>query len=108
MGVISSTASESVISNLSVTNPTIVNVPLALANTEYSYTLPISSKRFLIRLREIGTLKLAYAVGTSGTTFLTIPGGVAYSEDAIADSANVTLYFQSSIAGSTAEIVSWL
>jgi len=89
-----------------VTNPTVANVGIPLANTEVSYALPANTKRFMIKLRDIATMKLAYVVAGSGTTYVTVPSGGVYGEDGLS-SPSLTLYFQSTAAGSTAEIVSW-
>ena len=97
------------VDGLTVTTPSIANVVIAAANTEESYTLPANSRRFLILLRtpSVAKLQLAYAVGTSGTTYVTINPGCHYSESEI-DSPSVTLYFQSTLSGQVAEIVSWV
>ena len=45
-------ASDGSLSVNTVHNPLITNIPLALANTEYSFSVNASSKRFLMQLRE--------------------------------------------------------
>lgn len=90
------------------TNPTITNVPMAAANTEYSYALPAGTKKFYIKLREaLPHIKLAYNAGESGTTYVTVPAGNFWSDDQLTTTA-ITLYFQSNVAGQVAEIVSWV
>lgn len=91
---------------LFVFDPIVENVSLPLADTEVTHVLPTGTKRFLIKLRDSATLKLAYAVGTSGTVYQTIPKNVYYSESFIG-SGTTTLYIQSPSASQTAEITSW-
>lgn len=97
-----------VVDGLTVITPTIANVPMALASTEYSYVLPANTRRFLILLRTPSTakMKLAYASGDSGTLYVTVNPGCHYGEGEILSPA-LTLYFQATLSGQVAEIVSW-
>ena len=89
-----------------VGRPTIANVTMTDANTEYSYAVPSGAKRFEIKLRAINALlKLAFVSGASGTTYITIPYGASYNELDI--KGGMTLYFQSATAAQTAEIKIW-
>lgn len=90
-----------------VTTPTIYNVSITLANTEYSQALSATTKRFTIKIRDIASLKLAYVSGQSGTTFISVPGGASYEEINLAGTGAITLYFQSPTASQVAEIVQW-
>lgn len=92
-----------------VTSPTIVNVLLLLASTEYSYILPAGTRRCLLKLRSRGVgLQLAYTLGDSALIYITIPPGCSWSEDDLDLDAMVTLYFQTPSASQTLEIVSWV
>lgn len=86
-------------------SPVIVNTVIALADTEQSYALPAGTSRFMIKVNG-ADLKLAYAPGTSGTTFLTVPRWCFYTETDISPTS-LTLYFQSPLVGLSIEIVSW-
>lgn len=86
--------------------PVIYNVTMTLAATEYSQALPANAKKFLIKCRTAFDVKLAFTSGQSGTTYLTIPAGMAYSEDLIQPTA-ITLYFQCATAAQVAEIIAW-
>lgn len=88
-------------------NPQVKNVAVPTANTEVTYVLPAGTKRFSIKLRTPARLQLAYAVGTSGTEYLTIPYGVKYWEDGIDSTTTVTLYFQANVGSNVAELVIW-
>ena len=87
--------------------PTLGNVVCTLANTEYSYILPATTKQFEIGPRGVSTLKLAFTVGTSGVTYLAIGSGDTRKFDAVSLTLGLTLYFQSTKAGEVAEIISW-
>ena len=86
--------------------PTIYNVLVLSANTEFSQLLSDSTKRFTIKVRDAAKLQIAYLPGESGTNFLTIPRGAVYTEDNMSFSG--TLYFQADKAGVTVEIVQWV
>ena len=91
---------------LFVYDPIVENVSIPLADTEVSHALPTGTKRFLLKLRGVAILKLAYSSGNSGTTFITLYGRTFYREERIG-SATTTLYMQSPTASQTVEIVSW-
>lgn len=77
------------------------------AATEYSYTLPVGTTRFEIKLRDGGSLlQIAFVSGASGSTYITIPYGASYSETD-AKVGGRTLYFQSPDASMVAEIKTW-
>lgn len=89
-----------------VSTPVIDTVDIPNSNTEYSYTLPSGTTRFIIKLRESGTiLKLAYTSGDSGTTYFTVPRGSHYGEEGVI--TGQTLYFQCPVGSQTLEILSW-
>lgn len=88
-------------------NPTIYNVAMTTAGTEYSQVLPEKTKKVLIKLRSnAASLKLAYVSTESGTNYMTIgTGSSKYLEGAWLQ--DLTLYFQSPTASQTAEIEVW-
>lgn len=90
-----------------VTTGTVENVTIALANIEQSHTFPANTKGFLIQTRGLGRLKLSFTSGASGTTYYTIWAGAYYSQNNI-NAASTTIYFQSPLAGSIVELVSWI
>ena len=94
------------ITTSSIGAPTIANIVIAAANTEQSYSMPASTKRYLIKPRGNGSIKLAHVSGQSGTNYLTIwPGAVYDTWEIKADTYSV--YFQSPVAGLVVEIESW-
>jgi len=86
--------------------PTIYNVMVPFANTEMTQTLSPATKRFTIKARESCVLRLAYNLGESDTTYLTIPRGAVLTEDNMTFTGD--LYFQSDRGGVTVEIVEWV
>lgn len=88
-------------------SPTVANVDMPSATTEYSYLLPDGTKQFLIRTRSGASFQVAYVSGQTGSNYLTISRGSFYSESELTTN-NLTVYFQSQEANQTAEIVSWV
>lgn len=86
--------------------PTIINVAIASANVEQSHTFPVDTKRFLVKSRGVGKIKLAHVATESATNYITIwPGAVYDSQEVKANP--YTIYFQSPIAGLVVEMESW-
>lgn len=88
----------------SATMAQVVNVTALLADTEYNIPLPDNTKRFTIRVRESDSkLKVKYSAGGS---YIDVKRGVSYSEDNLLTN-NITLYFETSKAGKTVELIYW-
>ncbi len=88
--------------------PNIANVSMPLANTEYSYALPASTTKFIIKLRSVNTaLQLCFINGDSNTTYLTVPAGESYEEKDIKGKGNI-FYFRTAATNQVAEIISWI
>ena len=89
--------------------PTIANVSMTLADTEYSYTLPVGSVKFTFQLRQTiddgGDVQVAFVQGESNTTYMNIISGTSWTENSIKGGG--TLYFRSSQASRVAEILTW-
>lgn len=88
-------------------NPDISNIPMPLASTEYSFSLPVGTKKFLIKLRNKHSFQFSYSVGASGTNFIGVPWCCFYAEEGLSLSLVTHIYFQSSQAGEIAEILVW-
>lgn len=87
--------------------PTISNLELTSANTEYSYVLPLGCKKFIVQCRTDDIIKLAYVKNESGSNYITIPEGASKSEDVLCLN-DLILYLQSPTAGVVAEIETWV
>lgn len=80
------------------------NITCTVAGTEYSRSMG-ECRKFLIKPRG-GQLKVCFNNGESGTNYILLNDGQAYSEDLIHTSA-LNLYFQSPTAGTIVEILRW-
>jgi hypothetical protein len=90
-----------------VTTPNIDILAMPVKDTEYSYTFPLGTKRFTLKNRGNGLIKLGFAVGeTSTLEYFTIEPATTYGEEELAVSP-LTLYFQSPSNSQTLEILSW-
>ena len=86
--------------------PTIYNVTLTNANTEYPQAMPTNIRKIAIRPRNnTHSIKVAFTAGMSGTNYLTVDSGF-YFNDMIGVSA-LTVYMQSATAGAVVEIEAW-
>lgn len=85
------------------TTTTITNYTAVSANTEYSIALPSSTKTFVLRSRGLGQIILAFNSGETATKFITIPGGSSYKDENFYTSQ--TIYFQTTVAGDTIELL---
>jgi len=91
---------------MSLSVPTIINLTLTNANTEYSQALKSFASRFSIQCRTVADIKLSFTSGQSGATYITIPGGSTFTQNGIF-SGVLTLYVQSPSAGAVVEILEW-
>lgn len=87
--------------------PTIANVSVLTASTEYSYALPANTRLFSVKVRGNSKLQLAFTSGQSGTNFITVEMGNRYVQNDVILTSGLTLYFQTSVAAQTVEILSW-
>uniref|UniRef100_A0A6M3KG46 Tail protein n=1 Tax=viral metagenome TaxID=1070528 RepID=A0A6M3KG46_9ZZZZ len=92
------------------TTPTIYNVTLTSADTEYSQALSANTKKFAVHLRDYSAFRFAYVTGKVAAPtapYETIPSGSEKVEELIQPAA-ITLYFASAAAGKIAEIEEWV
>jgi hypothetical protein len=93
-------------SDLIVTSPTLQNITMAVAGTEYSVVIPVGAKRFSVYSRQDSVLQATYTSGQSGLNYFTIGYGVWYTEENLAGSS-LTLYIQSTKNNTVLEVLSW-
>jgi len=86
--------------------PTVYNVTCPLANNEYSRALSADTKEFMIKVRQVASLKLAFVNGDSGTTYISVPANSSFTQSRLL-ATGLTLYFQSPVAGIDVEILEW-
>lgn len=90
------------------TTPTIANIAVTLANTEYSYVLPTGTKFFSLKDRDGDSkVRIAYSVGGTATTYFTLNMGNVYEVNELYTNTGFTVYFRSNKAGRVIEIESW-
>jgi hypothetical protein len=90
-----------------VSSPTIYNLTLTTAATEYSQVIPSGTKRIEVSNRNNQLLRLAFVSGGTSVAWLTISPGASYSEVDLAVTS-LTVYLQApSASGSVAEIIAW-
>jgi len=92
---------------ITVTTPTLQNVPAALANTEYSITIPAGTKRFELRSRFYGNLKIAYVATQTSTNYWTLEYSNVYSEGDLSLGSPLIIYFQTSRSNDVIEVKTW-
>ena len=92
-----------------VRKPTVYNVTLTDADTEYSQALPSSTREIRFRCRTLYDVRFAWAadkVATPTAPYLTLPAGCDYHSDND-DLTGESLYLASSEAGVVVEIEVW-
>ena len=87
-------------------SPSIINLELADANTEYSVSLPENTTGFLVQCRSSYDIKMSFTPGESGSKFLTIKAGQTYWKERL--NGSLILYFQSATASVVVEILFWV
>lgn len=98
---------------LSVSEPTIFNVTMTSADTEYSQALPAGCKRFSISVQggaAADILRWAYVTGKVATPtapYMQMPGDAEKYEDDL-NLAAQTLYFACDTAGKVCQIEAWM
>ena len=88
--------------------PTLYNVTLTNANTEYSQALPANAKKFLIHTRDGTAFRIAFEAGKVAAPtapYFSILLNDSYYEDNI--KATPTLYFGCASEGKIVEIIAW-
>lgn len=103
MSNLTSTARAKVVS---ATNPTIYNLSMPLANTEYSQALSSGTKKVMIRIRGKHKAQISFVSGDSAVLFFTLEAGAVYFEENL-DLANAIIYMQTNAASQVAEILEW-
>ena len=87
--------------------PTIYNVDMTTANTEYSQALPANTRKLDIKLRvQNALLKIAFVEGESGTNYIQISYGSSLHLENVKLN-NIIVYFQSPSNSQVCEILAW-
>lgn len=94
-----------------VLSPTVENLTLTNANTQYSYGLPTNCHYFSFWCRTAVDLRWAFETGIVATPtgdYLTCLAGMAFnSPEKLVIAPGLTLYFACATAGTVVEILTW-
>lgn len=97
--------------NYSTDTPTVYNVTLTLANTEYSQALPTDCKGFEFHCRTSYDVRFAFVTGKVATPtapYMTLPAVNWYASPPMNQGAYPsTLYLASATAAVVVEIIAW-
>lgn len=93
--------------------PTVYNVNLTTADTQYSQALPANTRYFSVWCRDGSVMRLAFVTGKVATPtapYLTIGANAAYNspEKIQASPSGLTLYLASPDGSKVAEILAWV
>ena len=95
--------------------PSVFNVTMTLADTEYSQELPYHCKKFTIKTRDLSEFRLAFVTGKVATPtapWITVNSNMWWWEDGINNEfptgSLITLYFASDSAGKIIELLAWV
>jgi hypothetical protein len=90
-------------------NRGVLNVAMAAADTEYSFSLPVNTRAFALKLRNFdnkAAVLRIYEV-TGGVPYLSVNPGGTYARDGLLLSSTMTIYLQCNLAGRVAEVEYW-
>jgi len=86
-------------------NPTLQNILIPIANIITPITLPIDSKRFLVKARErFAGIELSFTPGMAQT--ITFGRGAAFVEENV-EASSLTFYVRTNLGPTTIEVLSW-
>lgn len=92
-------------------SPTVYNLTLTVADTEYSQAMPSYCRGFEFQCRTADDIRFAFAAGyvaTPTAPYMTLKASdYYYSPDISQETAQSTLYFASATAGAVVEIIAW-
>lgn len=87
--------------------PTIQNIVALSANTEYNFTIPKGTKKYRFRVRGDARLQYAFTVGGSSTIYVTVYPGNNEEESDVNITADKIIYFMTSKANQSIEVITW-
>jgi hypothetical protein len=95
-----------------IATPTVYNLTLTNANTEYSQAMPANCRGFEFLCRTAFDCRFAFVTGKVATPtapYMTLKSGYVYSSPDLSQGASPsTLYFASATAAVVMEIMAWV
>lgn len=88
--------------------PVVTVVSMAVSNTQYSFSIPLNTKKIQIKSRQSGLIKFSFTNGDIGSgSYVSISPGSYRDIDGIVVTTGLTLYFTSTKNSDTLEIMYW-
>lgn len=90
--------------------PSIININIVAADTEYSHMLPKGCKRFTLHVRDGTAIRLSFIQGVVATPdpgYWTLKANTSWSESKLDIEADTWLYFACDSTGKVLEIIQW-
>lgn len=95
------------VQNSGLNTPSIQNVPMLLANTEYAIELPEHTASLIVKIRQPkGKVFISWSQNSS--TYLTLNAGTVYSESMLDLVSSKTLYVKTTVPETILEVLSWV
>jgi hypothetical protein len=95
--------------NIGTFKPTIQNLMLPLANTEYAIQFAVGTKKLNIKIRDYAApMQLSWNLGESNTNYLSVSRGNSYYEEGLSLTTQYrTVYVRTNKADMIIECISW-
>jgi hypothetical protein len=90
------------------TTPDIQNILAAVANTEYSFTVPAGTRQYRFKVRGNAKIQYCFISGNSNTVFMTVDPGNSEGETDILLPADKTIYFRVTKDNTKIEVLTWI
>jgi len=90
--------------------PSIINIKIIAADTEYSHMLPKGCKKFTLHVRDGTAIRLSFRRGvvkTPNPGYWTLKANTSWAEDNLDIEADTWLYFACDGTNKVLEIIQW-
>ena len=91
-----------------LSSPVVLNYTFALANTEYTVSIPLGAKHFCLQARGATKLQISHISGASNTTYFTLHPYASYNVDSLIGSSIIKLYIISTKPSQVIEVAYWV
>ncbi len=90
-----------------ISTPVITTVAMPLANTQYSFTFPATTKKAFFQVEGNSKLQYSFTSGQTATNYISLHPGVGFEIEDLDLSGSLTLYFEASKAGDSLQVLYW-